>query len=521
MPKAITVKKKLEIDTQFVKMIVKGYRPFDMAEDEEFKKFVALVNPNYSIPCRKTVSSSLIPQLYNQNKEIIIEELKSAFAVSVTTDSWTSVNAESFLAYTAHFISEKLTMKSYLLDCLEFTERHTAVNLSKETKRILNEYGLLEKVTTVVTDNAANIVLMTNNCGFRHLPCFAHTINLVLQNSLKEIGTTIRKVKLIVEHFKRSPHATKKLLQIQKQMGRQEKKLKQDVVTRWNSTFYMLSRFLEEKEPVLSVLGILGTNLDIPNSNDWVIIEESSNILNIFEEITTEISAEKSVSVSKIVIFIDIMKKHVEQIIENGEHLDKPLEMKRLAEKLLEQMKIRFKVYEDNIICLEATLLDPRFKKYGFVNEALYTKAYDSLVSLATQYYSDIINVTEETEQSKVNECNNKNQNKKSSSIWSFLDEKVNSVANEHSPVASAIIEIDRYLREPYLNRCNDALQWWMTKRDVFPALFQVVKKRLCIPATSVPSERIFSKAGQILSNRRRNISSTKLQQVVFLNHNM
>jgi predicted nucleic acid-binding Zn ribbon protein len=47
------------------------------------------------------------------------------------------------------------------------------------------------------------------------------------------------------------------------------------------------------------------------------------------------------------------------------------------------------------------------------------------------------------------------------------------------------------------------------------------VKKRLCVVATSIPCERIFSKAGQILSEKRSRMKSSKLLMILFLNANL
>ncbi|CAH1957175.1 unnamed protein product [Acanthoscelides obtectus] len=51
-------------DERLVRMIVKEYQPISIVEDKEFKKFVNMLNPGYSLPTRKTISQTLIPNLY-------------------------------------------------------------------------------------------------------------------------------------------------------------------------------------------------------------------------------------------------------------------------------------------------------------------------------------------------------------------------------------------------------------------------------------------------------------------------
>lgn len=52
----------------------------------------------------------------------------------ITTNSWTSINNENFVAITAHWLDDShehiaLTLCSNLLDCIALNDRHTAINL--------------------------------------------------------------------------------------------------------------------------------------------------------------------------------------------------------------------------------------------------------------------------------------------------------------------------------------------------------------------------------------------------------
>lgn len=70
----------------------------------------------------------------------------------------------------------------------------------------------------VVTDNASNMVSAIDLAfgSKKHIPCFAHTLNLVAQNALDEKVNTniqglIKKVKQIVTWFKKSVVASDEL----------------------------------------------------------------------------------------------------------------------------------------------------------------------------------------------------------------------------------------------------------------------------------------------------------------------
>ena len=66
----------------------------------------------------------------------------------------------------------------------------------------------------------------------------------------------------------------------------------------------------------------------------------------------------------------------------------------------------------------------------------------------------------------------------------------------------------------------TNILKWWKCNRGLFPNLFKLVKVYLHIPATSVPSERIFSLAGYIVRSRRSNILPVNVDKHIFLKKN-
>ncbi len=104
---------------------------------------------------------------------------------------------------------------------------------------------------------------------------------------------TVDKVKAIVEFFYRGTTATEKLKSTKRQMGMPELKLKQECVTRWNSTFHMLKRILESKDAVISTLAVISAPVDPLNQEEWEVLQEACNVLEPFEQVTVEISADR------------------------------------------------------------------------------------------------------------------------------------------------------------------------------------------------------------------------------------
>ena len=116
------------------------------------------------------------------------------------------------------------------------------------------EWGIKDKVMClVVTDAAANMIVCVRSLNVRHVICIAHALNLIVRKSFDDISTfyDIRsKCRKLVTYFRTSTTAKERLAQVQEQMGRPVLKMIIEVDTRWNSTFNMLERLYQLREPL-------------------------------------------------------------------------------------------------------------------------------------------------------------------------------------------------------------------------------------------------------------------------------
>jgi len=63
-------------------------------------------------------------------------------------------------------------------------------------------------------------------------------------------------------------------------------------------------------------------------------------------------------------------------------------------------------------------------------------------------------------------------------------------------------------------------LSYWNEAQKRLPSVSAVARKFLGVTATSVTSERVFSKTGYTVSDRRALLKPSKVQQLTFLNCN-
>jgi hypothetical protein len=81
--------------------------------------------------------------------------------------------------------------------------------------------------------------------------------------------------------------------------------------------------------------------------------------------------------------------------------------------------------------------------------------------------------------------------------------------------------ELLSYKTMKVLPRQDCPLKFWRNCKGQYPLLSKFARKYLCVPATSAPSERLFSKAGELVSKRRAHLSDDTIEQTLFLHYNL
>lgn len=126
----------------------------------------------------------MVEAKYVDEKEKAKAELQKIAAVSLTSDMWTSINMDTFLAVTCHFIDADTNLKSILLGVSKFPQSHTAEELACVKTSLMEQWGIASKITCLVTDGTPNMIACGKELRLRHAVCIAHTLNVVVKKAL-------------------------------------------------------------------------------------------------------------------------------------------------------------------------------------------------------------------------------------------------------------------------------------------------------------------------------------------------
>lgn len=237
------------------------------------------------------------------------------------------------------------------------------------------------------------------------------------------------------------------------------------------------------------------------------ITKEIVTILSPLEKITVEMSGDGYVTCSKIIPIINCLTKTMEKpwpTTETAKMLHRNIENQILKRFYSDELNI-----EKNEILAISTVLDSRFKKLHFRSPLAVSVTIDKICKLMKA--GKDVAANEPQKSSARVESND--------DFWNIHDELVTNSTIRCSDESGGVpVELRQFLNQPVIQRTNDPLAYWHQMNTVYPDLYKIAIKYLSIVGTSVPSERLFSKAGNILTEKRsRLMNSKRLSKLIFL----
>ncbi|XP_039303408.1 zinc finger BED domain-containing protein 4-like [Solenopsis invicta] len=188
-------------------------------------------------------------------------------------------------------------------------------------------------------------------------------------------------------------------------------------------------------------------------------------------------SGESYVTCSKIIPIVNCLIKTLNKF--NTEHEISEFLHKNVLRELCRRFQGEDSNVEINPFLAISTLLDPRFKKLHFRNALAVSTAMGKICQL--------------------------------------IKEENSSSSQNFDELGGIPVELRQFLNANVVGRTEDPLKVWQKLKDIYPTLYKVAMKYFVIVGTSVPSERLFSAAGDTISAKRSRITGKQASQTIFL----
>ena len=528
-------------------MIALDNQPISIVEDIRFTRLLNHISPKYEIPSRKYFQEKVLAKIYEKLSNSISQLLEHQNCISFISDIWSDSHSNhSYISLSGHFIDASFLRKDVVLNVKHFPGSHTGNAISDIFHKMKDDWNIPDiKCHLLIRDNAANIRLGAELSNFNSESCFIHTLQLALNDGIfsqRIVRDIISNSRKIVGHFNHSPLACSRLQDIQNKLDLPQHKLIQDVTTRWNSTFYMLERLVEQRRAIgmyaSDHYGI--TSLSI---YQWQLTENILRLLQPFEEVTKRFSS-NSACISEVIVEVQVLLRYLGRK-ENDEGVQT---MKsELRDSINSRFVIKGEIFRKKSFCI-ATVLDPRFKTSFFPPESLdciknmiisemdikvlsetglSIQVSDSLLtdvgicgtpppkrSLREETHFSIRNCYDEIVQGAL-------YHGEESSYGGHEQLDVTCGGSQNSIRNSHKFELERYLTDPLIPISEDPLLWWKINEKYYSNLLPVSLKYLSAPPTSIYSERLFSTAGNVFEEKRSSLLPENGERLIFIQKNL
>ncbi|XP_034020294.1 zinc finger BED domain-containing protein 1-like isoform X2 [Thalassophryne amazonica] len=192
--------------------------------------------------------------------------------------------------------------------------------------------------------------------------------------------------------------------------------------------------------------------------------------------------------------------------------------------KIICEMSLTYDEKKDTLYA--ASALDPRFKAVPSLSAQ---ERDDAFSRLQTEAVTAALDQNAEGNDAggegaeEIGRATSPKKLKKSSTLESLLGAVYSLTVQEHeekTPATRAEDEVRRYRMEKPAGLNDNPLNWWRSNEKEYPLLACLAKRYLCVPGTSIASERVFSTAGDITA-KRSCLTPDHVNELLFLHKNL
>ncbi|CAO2034924.1 unnamed protein product [Urochloa humidicola] len=528
---------------EMTKYIIHAEIPFLKFEDPYLQPWLNTLQSTFRVRDSQTMQNDCLKKYEEMKKELQVELQSLDSRVCLTSDIWTSSQNLQYMAVTAHYIDAEFKIKKKIIRFKKLEYPHTGYAIKEEIVSCWTDWEIKDKVFTFTSDDSSNNIsaselLKTNykhdllfGGEHLHVRCCAHILNILVQDGMRVIHTTIDKLRELLRHIDSSVSRLQVFNSIANDNGLASKSgIYLDFPTQWNSTYKMLREALKYKD-VLNSYALkyyYGVSL---SEEEWVKAKAICLFLKTFEEFTLAVSADNQPTSHKFLHLVLCVPNALKDPAWQTTDL-----LKKLATSLCSKFENYWNPDEDNpcrknkelsfnLALVIATVLDPRRKAYylDFFFEKVCRNVdqirmcVNSAMEWMRKYLTQYDRYRPRTRSIDTMTCASEVSTAGSLFFGKRKLEAEFAQFKSARRTSWAKSEIDLYLEEETEDDIEgfDILAWWKSKSKKFPMLSSMARDFLAIPLSTVLSESAFSCGGRILGDHRSSLTPDMLEALV------
>jgi hypothetical protein len=307
-------------------------------------------------------------------------------------------------------------------------------------------------------------------------------------------------------------------------------KLVKENKTRWNSTYWSVSRCVQLQESICATLKDLNRNDLVPTEEQWDEARKLCSMLEIFQIATDLMQGEKyptlglvsrAITVLMNGLWADCPPAHWRVDVDRWD--DAPPAVKQLRQCISADMQQRWD--PGNLLLGMAAIVNPAYKDLDWLDPEQQDAIADQLLAEALVVAGLDPDQSDDDSDPVPEAPAPSNASDDSDPAPRLFGARPSAKKQRLSPRQAVAAEVKAYLAQEVdvsamANKGDAALGWWKVNQGRFPHISKLALKYLAIPASTAPSERVFSVAKNIISRKRWRLTPERFNECIFLKHN-
>jgi hypothetical protein len=529
---------------EIVSMCARDFQPFSIVHDQGFidytnfnlslgyhygfgmgKKNILSDPPSAEalLPHRTTVARHVKKSVQEQKPEFdtFISENIRKYGGAITVDM--ASKHQKFFGVSIHFFDKHWHLHSYCLDCSEFEGSANAVNLKAALILILQRHGMDEsdlENLAIITDEGANMVASFQS--LRHFRCMCHLLNTIAKRTLEpfEISTDIEldqdtlevlsHIKELIQNLKRVVKGINARIDLKNKL---KITLTKEGKTRWLSRVNQVKNFLKlSDEEITLIRNEISSVRQLKDLFELVVSQHDSlndfiTSMEPFNKAITVLEADKTPTSNLVLLEIHNLIQHLKSLNTDPHVSDVS---KAITTSALQVLEYKLQNLNKDYHFTNALILDPHNK-----NKLRFIMSQEDFEDAISHFKESVLALVEDSPITNA-----------SQSADSSMDEDETFFGSD--AISSQIVVSTRELIEAEIKAYFDltksavsayksVVDFWRTNEVKFPTISKLARRIHPVPASSAPTERIFSRMNKVTSKERSSLNASTVTDLVCL----